>query len=77
MTKIAALACLARIGGSKKIIRRRRKKRMEANNFTQDLCDFDEDVEFPQILDRAVEIAFPGRTFRQPRLVPSLISLFF
>jgi len=52
-----------------KIIRRRRRRKMEANNFTKGMGDLDEEVEFPLIIDRAVELAFPARTFGRPRFV--------
>ena len=42
---------------------------MEANNFTKGMGDLDEEVEFPLIIDRAVELAFPARTFGRPRFV--------
>ena len=42
---------------------------MEANNFTRGVCDLDEEIEFPQVIDRAVELAFPSRTFGRPRFV--------
>ena len=46
-----------------KLIRRRKRKRMEIQIFTKDVSGIDEEIEFPQILDRTVELSFPGRTF--------------
>ena len=46
-----------------KLIRRRRRKRMEIQIFTKDVSGIDEEIEVPQILDRTVELSFPGRTF--------------
>ena len=51
-----------------KIILGRRRKRMEIQIFTKDVSGIDEEIEFPQILDRAVELSFLGRTFRRLRL---------
>ena len=34
----------------------------------KDVSGIDEEIEFPQILDRAVELSFLGRTFRRLRL---------
>ena len=41
---------------------------MEIQIFTKDVSGIDEEIEFPQILDRTVELSFPGRTFGRPRL---------
>ncbi len=42
---------------------------MEARNSIGDVFDLDEEVEFPQIIDRTVELAFPARTFGRARFV--------